>query len=142
VKFGAPKSWSDDAAAGGVEHFNRDLKSLKRMRQSLLLRDCVQAHAQAGLVSRRRVLVKHALLDRFVEGGYGLAKNLIGSLVVTFGERLAQIAKRGAQAGSVGAVAKRAFLSLTGAFQRRKMICHVIRLPSFSGFPSSSKEIL
>jgi SpoVK/Ycf46/Vps4 family AAA+-type ATPase len=49
--------------------------------------------------------VKDALLDRFVEGGHGLSKNLIGPLLVAFGKRFAQLAQRRAQAGSIGAVA-------------------------------------
>jgi SpoVK/Ycf46/Vps4 family AAA+-type ATPase len=69
--------------------------------------------------------MQHALLDCLVEGGDGLPKNLIGALLVALGKRLTQVAQGATQPGSVGAIAHRSFRGLTGAFQRRKMICHL-----------------
>jgi hypothetical protein len=36
--------------------------------------------------------VKHTLLDGFVEGGDSLPKNLLGPLLVAFGQGFAQVA--------------------------------------------------
>jgi len=109
---------------GAVSSAERILPDCAVKILDLLLRDRVQTRVETGLVARCGVLVKHALLDRFVESGDRLPENLVGPLLVTFSERLTQVAQRAAQSGSVGAVASRAFLSLTGALQRRKMICH------------------
>ena len=50
--------------------------------------------------------MERALLDRLVEGGHGLAIGLLGGGFVALGDGLAQVAELGAQAGSVGAVAR------------------------------------
>jgi hypothetical protein len=75
-----------------------------------------------------------ALLHRLIQRRDALAENLFGGGLVAFGERFAQLAQRGAQAGRVGPVAGGSFLSLTGAFQRGKMICHVLLLAFSVGF--------
>jgi hypothetical protein len=85
----------------------------------------IDANAQPRLVAGGRILVQRALLDRLVERGYGLAVSLLGGLLVAFFDGLAQATQRGAQAGSVGAIRSSALRGLTGALQRRKMICHV-----------------
>jgi hypothetical protein len=68
--------------------------------------------------------VKHTLLNSFVQGRNRLPEDLVGRLLVAFGERLSHVAKRAPQAGTIGPIANRAFFCLTGAFQRRKMVCH------------------
>src|SRR5579872_1263314 len=100
----------------------------------LFLASGVQTDIQAGLVPRGRIGVQHALLNRFIERRNGLPERRFGCLFVAFGKRFAQIAENGAQAGRVGAIANGSLFSLTGAFQCRKMVCHVIRLPLFLGF--------
>src|SRR6266496_4732435 len=64
-------------------------------------------------------------LDCLVERGSSLAIDLLGGSLVALGDGFAHIAQLGAQAGGIGAVPRRAGFSLTGALQRRKMICHV-----------------
>ena len=76
------------------------------------------AHAQAGLVARSGVLVQRPLLDRLVEGGYGLAVHLLGGCLVAFFDGLAQKTQLGTQTGGVGAVAHGAAFGLARTFQR------------------------
>src|SRR5579862_8268063 len=90
----------------------------------------VQAHNQARLLSPRGIGVNHALLHGLIESGNRLAENLVGARFVAFRQRLAELPQCGAKAGSVGPVAGGSFLSLSGALQRRKMICHSWSLPS------------
>ena len=51
-------------------------------------------------------------------------KRLRGGLVAFF-DAFAEIAQGGTEAGGVGAVGGGALFGLAGAFERRKMICHV-----------------
>ena len=69
--------------------------------------------------------MQRPLLDGLVEGGDSLAVDLFGRSLVAFGDGLAKFAQLGAQAGSIGAIPRRAAFGLAGALQRRKMICHV-----------------
>src|SRR5215469_18191782 len=46
------------------------------------------ARTQTGFVARRRVLVQRTLLDRFVEGGNGLAVHLLSARFVALGDGL------------------------------------------------------
>jgi hypothetical protein len=69
--------------------------------------------------------VDYALLNRLIEGGNGLSEDQVGAGLIAFRQSLAQLPQSAAQPGGVGAVADASFLSLTGAFQRRKMVCHV-----------------
>ncbi len=57
------------------------------------LLDRVDAHAQARLVARRRILVQRALLDGFVEGRNGLAVGLFGRALVALFDGHAQFAQ-------------------------------------------------
>jgi hypothetical protein len=75
--------------------------------------------------------VNGALLDGLVEGRNGLAEELLGSLFVALDETLAETAQCGAQARGIGPVAGGTLNGLTGALQRRIMICHLLLLPSF-----------
>src|SRR5581483_4521962 len=86
---------------------------------------CRQAGGQPGLVARGGVLVQGALLDGLIQGGDGLAVGLLSGSLVALGKGLAQFAQLGAQAGSIGTIARGAAFGLTGALQRGKMICHV-----------------
>jgi len=87
------------------------------------------ALAQARLVAGGGVAVQRALLDGLVERGHRLAVGRFGGGFVAFFDGLAQGAQRGAQAGGVGAIGGRALRGLTGAFERRKVICHVGFVP-------------
>jgi hypothetical protein len=95
------------------------------------LLQCAQSGAQAGFVARSGVLVDHALLNGLVETRHGLPIDLFGSGFITLGQRLAQLAQGAAKMRCIAAVAGAAFLGLSGAFKRRKMVCHVCSLPSF-----------
>lgn len=101
---------------------SQEFFKLKARSQRLL--HCRDALAQAGLVARSGVLVQRAFLDRFVEGGDGLAVGLFGGRLVAFFDGFAQDTQLGAQSGRVGAVARGAAFGLTSAFERRKMVCH------------------
>src|SRR6185312_3587045 len=76
-------------------------------------------------VAARRILVDHTLLDGLVEGRNGLPEELLGGLFIALGQAFTELTQGTAQARSVGAVAGGTFYCLTGAFDRRKMICHV-----------------
>jgi len=95
------------------------LRDIKALLQRL------QAGAQAGFIPASGVFVQHALLDGLVEGGDGLAISLLSGGLVALGEGFAHVAQRRAQARGVAAVPGSAGLGLTGALERRKMICHV-----------------
>ena len=68
--------------------------------------------------------MQNALLDGLVEGGYGLAVGLSGGGFVALFEALAQVAQGGAELRCIGPVTGGALRGLTGALERRKMICH------------------
>ena len=85
--------------------------------QAALL-DRGHARRQPGLIARGGVLVQGALLDSFVEGGDGLAIRLFGSVLVAFCDSFTKFAQLGAQAGSIGAIARGSVLGLAGALQR------------------------
>jgi hypothetical protein len=96
------------------------------------------ALTQAGLVARRRIGVQCALLDRFVENRHGFTVQVFSSGFVALAYGLAQVAQLRAQTGGVGAITGGSTFGLTGALQRRKMICHVwfvtfVCLESYSG---------
>jgi hypothetical protein len=84
--------------------------------------------------------VQRALLDRFVEGGDGLAIDLLGVGFVAFFDAFAQFAQLGAEAGRVGAVDCGSFFGLTGALQRRLMICHCLIVPFVSDVVDDDRD--
>src|SRR3954470_17553903 len=88
-----------------------------------LLQLC-QARREAALVAGGGVLVQRTLLNALVDHGRGLSELGGGGLLVASGQGFAEGAQGAAQARGVGAVHVGAFLCLTGALQRRKMICH------------------
>jgi hypothetical protein len=69
--------------------------------------------------------VQRTLLDGLVEHRDCRAIELQRGCLVAFFDAFAQVAQCGTQAGGVGAVGGGALRGLAGAFQRRKMICHV-----------------
>jgi len=69
--------------------------------------------------------VQAAFLDGLIQRRNGLAIGLLSGGFVALGDGLAQVAELRAQAGGVGTVARGATFGLTGALQRRKMICHI-----------------
>src|SRR5215471_13967666 len=85
----------------------------------------IDASAEAGLVTRGRVLMQPAFLDSLVQHRDGRAIQLLCRRLVALGDGFAELAQRGAQARRVRAIADSAAFSLAGAFKRRKMICHV-----------------
>jgi hypothetical protein len=100
------------------------LKALK----CLCLGGCqgLEAGVEAALVAGDGVLVEDALLDALVERGDGQAVLLLSGLDLTLGQSLAERAQAGAHAAAVGAVDGGAGLSLTGALERRNVICHCL----------------
>src|SRR4051812_8328947 len=84
----------------------------------------LQAGAQAGFIPASGVLVQHALLDSFVEGGNRLAESLLRGSLVALREGFTHVAQCGTQTRGVAAVPGGACLGLTGALERRKMVCH------------------
>ncbi len=66
----------------------------------------------------------HALLHRFIQRRNRLPEHLFRRRLVALRERFAQLPQGRAQTRRVGPVPGGSFLSLTGAFQRRKMISH------------------
>jgi hypothetical protein len=84
----------------------------------------LEAGVQAALVARNGVLVQDALLDALVESRDGLAILGLGGFHIALGEGLAHEAKAAADAGTVGAVDFSLDDGLTGALERRNMICH------------------
>jgi hypothetical protein len=85
----------------------------------------VHARTQAGLITRRGILVDYALLNRLIESGNGLSENQIGTGLIAFRQSVAQITQSAAQPGGIGAVADTSFLSLKFAMSGS--------LPSFLG---------
>src|SRR5215469_2137229 len=100
----------------------------RRVPRSPLLRlgcrERLQPRVQPALVPRNRVLVEHALLHALVESGDGRLELLLRGLGVALRERFAQRAQAGAHAAAVGPVLGGAGLGLTGALERRNVICH------------------
>ena len=70
--------------------------------------------------------MQNTLLNRFIQSRSRLAEGLSGSGLVALGERFTHITESRAQAGGVAAVAGSAAFGLTGAFERRKMVCHYV----------------
>ena len=98
----------------------------------------IKACIQPRFVPGRGVFVQNTFLNCLVQRRSGLAEGLSGGRLVAFGERFTHVAERGAQAGGVAAVTGGASFSLTGAFKRRKMVCH-LRVNAFSvGSPAES----
>src|ERR1700722_1624466 len=93
-------------------------KAESRQLKAESLFHCGNALAQAGLIARRGVLVERPFLDGFVEHRDGGAIHLLGGGLVALFDGLAQFAQLSTQAGRVGAVARGAAYSLTGALQR------------------------
>src|SRR4051794_38225634 len=93
-------------------------------------RQRLQAGVEAALVAGDGVGVENALLHALVQSGDGFAKLRLGGLDIALGQRLPQKAKAAAHAAAVGAVHRGAGFGLTGAFQRRYMVCHSYSLIS------------
>ena len=106
--------------------------------QSLVLLQRIQARAQAGLVASGGVFVENAFLNGLVEGGNCLAKNLLRGRLIASGQCFAQAPEFGAQTRAVAAVLHSAGFSLTGALQRRKMVCHRSSIPLAKDFQQRS----
>lgn len=73
-----------------------------------------------------------ALLDSLIDDRNRRSEARLSRFGVAFSDCLAQSTQRCAQSGLVCAVYERTFFGLTGAFQRRKMVCHAL-LCSFKG---------
>jgi hypothetical protein len=84
----------------------------------------LEAGVQAALVTRNGVLVQNALLNALVQSGDGFAELGLGGLDVALGESFAHQAQAAANAGTVGAVHFSLYDGLTGALERRNVICH------------------
>jgi hypothetical protein len=93
--------------------------------------DGLDAGVEAALVAAGGVLVQDALLDALVEDGDGGAVGLDEGGLVAGGEGLAHEAEGAAELGLVGTVDGRLGDGLTGALERRNVICHGARLFSF-----------
>src|ERR1039458_627913 len=84
----------------------------------------LEAGIQAALVARNGVAVEDTLLHALVESGDGFAILRLRGLYIALGQGLAQQAEAAANTAAVGAIDGGAGHGLTGAFQRRYMICH------------------
>jgi hypothetical protein len=69
--------------------------------------------------------VDQALLGGLVDHGNGAGERGFGVCGLARLQGFTELTQRGTQLGGVGAVARGACRGLAGAFQRRKMICHV-----------------
>jgi hypothetical protein len=85
----------------------------------------MHSRAQAGLVTRRGILMDYALLNGLIEGGSSLSEDQFGACFIAFGQGFTQFAECPAEPGSVGTIADAACLGLACALQGRKMICHL-----------------
>jgi hypothetical protein len=90
--------------------------------------ECLEAGIQAALVARNGVLVQDALLNALVERGDGGLELGLGRGNIALGESFAHQAQAAANAGTVGAVHFSLYDCLTGALERRNMICHDVLL--------------
>jgi hypothetical protein len=94
--------------------------------------DGLNAGVETTLVAAGGVLVEDTLLDALVEDGDGGAIDLDEGLLVAGGEGLAHEAEGAAELGFVGAVDGGLGDGLTGALERRYVICHGARSLFFS----------
>ena len=83
-----------------------------------------EAGAEAGLIAGGGIGVERALLDGLVDGRDRLPEHLLRGRLVALGERVAEMPQRGADTGSVDAIAHRALRGLPGALERGEMIRH------------------
>src|SRR3954452_23136206 len=93
-------------------------------------RQRLQPRVQAALVTGNSVRVQHALLRTLVQGRNGGAELRLGGLHVALDKGLAKLTQDAADAAAVSAVHRGLSFSLTGALQRRYMICHSASLIS------------
>jgi len=93
----------------------------------------LKARVEAALVAGDGVLVQDALLDALVERGDGGLELGLCCRHVARNEGFAHQAQAAANAGTVGAVDFRLDDGLTGALERRYVICHLLSNPF--GFP-------
>jgi hypothetical protein len=84
-----------------------------------------QSRAETGLITGSPVLVNDTLLGGLVNQRNCVPEQSFRLSGVTGLDCGPEFAQGGAKAGFVIAVLPRALLGLTGALQRRKMICHV-----------------
>src|SRR5262249_19109436 len=84
-----------------------------------------QSCTQTRLVSGASVFVDHALFYGLIDHGDGLGELVFCLGLVARLQRGAELAQRSTETRCVGAILGRAGRGLAGAFQRRKVICHV-----------------
>ena len=92
------------------------------------LADSFDAGSEAGLVARGGVFVEDALLHALVESGDGLAVAVAGLFDVSGSDGFTESAERAADAGAIGAIDERFAFGLTGALERRNVVCHEVKL--------------
>jgi hypothetical protein len=95
--------------------------------------DGLDAGVEAALVAAGGVLVEDTLLDALIEDGDGRAVDFDDGFLVAGGEGLAHEAKGTAELGFVGAVDGGLGDGLTGALERRYVVCHGARSLFLSG---------
>ena len=93
----------------------------------------LDAGVETTLVAAGGVLVQNTLLDALVEDGDGGAVDAYEGGLVPGSESLAHEAKGAAELGFVGAVDGGLGDGLTGALERRYVVCHGARSLFFSG---------
>jgi hypothetical protein len=99
----------------------------------------LQASAQAGLVPGGSVFVNCALPHGFVNHRNSFRKRSFGLVAVAGLNGCSEFAQSSAEAGCIGAILPGAFLGLSGALQRRKMVCHFACLCPSVGFLSEGE---
>ena len=106
----------------------------KRLGGFCLGDDGLDARVEASLVTAGSVLVQNTLLDALIEDGDGGAIDLDEGGLVAGGKGLAHDAEGSAELGFVGTVDDRLGGGLTGALERRYVICHGARSLFFSSW--------
>jgi hypothetical protein len=71
--------------------------------------------------------MEDALLNALVERRDGLAELGLGGLHVPLGQRFTERAQAGAHTAAVGTVDGGLGLGLTGALERRNVVCHCVK---------------
>jgi len=99
---------------------------LTKFFSSLLLSECLEPTAEAGLVASGRIRVQNTFVDGVLNQREGRREQRLGGGLILGVERNAQLADLVTQLRTVHPVELSPLASLPDPFERRFMACHVI----------------
>src|SRR5258708_3846416 len=111
-------------------------------KRQLLLGRCYQPHVQAGFIAGGRVLVDYTLLHGLIDHGDSVGEQRLSLSGISRLQGLPELPQLGAKTGCISAILRGTFYGLTGALERRKMICHVLLCPLWISFRIAEVLIL